>query len=118
MSGGSARWVRLEDASTMTGIVTARETRIDRVGSAAALAVQALKQPAMLVVPSGQHGHGFESSAFGIESAHGISAALPPGESDMAVTTGADSSSCAATSTYIRVRTRRRFTVPNIGSPG
>ena len=39
--------------------------------------MQELKQPAMVVVPSGQHGQGFESSAFAIESAHGISAALP-----------------------------------------
>jgi hypothetical protein len=68
----------------------------------------------MVVVPSGQQGHGFESSAFGIESAHGISAVLPLVEADIAATIGADSNSCAATSTYIRGRTRRRFTVPNI----
>lgn len=73
----------------------------------------------MLVVPSGQQGHGFESSRFGMESAQGISAvALVPTGDANAVATGADSSSCAATSTYIRGRTSRRFTVPNIGLQG
>ena len=86
------------------------------MGSVAALAVHALKQPAMVVVPAGQHGQGFESSAFGIESAHGISAVLSLVEADIAVTIGADSKSCAAASTYIRGRTRRRFTVLNICS--
>lgn len=90
-------------------------TWIDKVGGAATVAAHALRQAAMLAVPSGQHGHGFESSAFCIESAQGISAALPFVDGAMAVTIGADSSSCPATSTYIRERIRRRFTIPNIG---
>jgi hypothetical protein len=97
------------------GIVMTCETWIDKVGGVAAVAAHALRHAAMLTVPSGQHGHGFESSAFCIESAHGISAALPLVDRAMAVAIGADSSSCPATSTYIRERTRRRFTMPNIG---
>ena len=115
MSGGSARSAKLEDAGAITGIAAACETWIPNVGSGAAPAVQALKQPAMLVVPSGQHGQGFESSGAGIESAQGMSAALVPTADAIAVAIGADSNSCAATSTYIRGRTIRRFTVPNIG---
>lgn len=102
----------------MIGIAATSETWIDKLGGVAALAVQALKQPAMLVVPSGQQGQGFESSGFAIDSAQGILAVLVPSADAIAVTAGADSKSCAATSTYIRGRKRRRFTVPNICSQG
>ena len=74
MSGGSAQSAKLGDAGTMAGIAVALEARIDKVGGTAVTAVQALRQPATLVVPSGQQGHGFESSAFGMESAQGMSA--------------------------------------------
>jgi hypothetical protein len=50
-----------------------------------------------------------------MESAPGMSAALVPDDDVIAVAIGADSNSCAATSTYIRGRTSRRFTVANIG---
>ena len=116
MSGGSATSARVGDATTLTCAPATLETRIKIVGTVTALPAHALKQPAMLAVPSGQQGHGFESLGFGIESAQGISVALTPtvDPDARAVTTGADSSSCAATSTYIRGRMSRRFTVLNI----
>ena len=79
----------------MTGIVAMFEAKIDKVGSAATAAVQALRQAAMPFVPSGQHGQGFESSTIGMEAAHGISVALLVAEVVVAATTGADSKSCA-----------------------
>lgn len=72
----------------------------------------------MLDVPSGQQGQGFESSVCGIESAHGISAVPALAPLPMADAIGADRSACPATSTYIRVRIRRRFTRLNIGFLG
>jgi hypothetical protein len=62
-------------------------------------ATQALRQAAMLDVPSGQQGQGFESSDCGIESAHGISAAPTLAALPMADAIGADSSTCPATRT-------------------
>jgi hypothetical protein len=60
------------------------------------LAVQAARQVAMLVTPSGQQGHSPESAA-GMSPAQGIAAAVPANAA-MALTTGTDNNSCAATS--------------------
>jgi hypothetical protein len=74
------------------------------------LAVQAARQVAMLVMPSGQHGHSPESAA-GMSPAQGMVAAVSANAA-IALTTGTDNNSCAATSRQMR---GRRFTSANIG---
>src|SRR5690348_15481052 len=74
-SGGSARSATRADSNSRRGSVLRGAVPTRSVGSAATDAVQALRQAAMFKAPSGQQGQGFGSSARGIESAHGISAA-------------------------------------------
>lgn len=74
------------------------------------LAVQAARQVAMFVTPSGQQGHSPESAA-GMSPAQGMVAAVSANAA-MALTTGTDNSSCAAAS---RQMSGRRFTSANIG---
>lgn len=67
--------------------------------AAPTVAVQALKQAAKLLVPSGQHGQGLGSSAIGIVLAQGISVLEAAAASGIAVATWANATAWAANST-------------------
>ena len=98
--GGSERAARRAAENCRAGRAPCGEMSALNAGSAPAAAVQALRQAAMLELPSGQHGHGFESSDCGIDSAQGISAAAEPEWRWLVpATKGADSNACPATST-------------------
>jgi hypothetical protein len=77
-------------------------------------ALQALRQAATPSTPSGQHGQGSDSGAGGIMSAQGIPEDEEPVAAAIAEAMGADSRACPATSTYIRVRNKRRFIMRTI----
>jgi hypothetical protein len=80
------------------GTFASKPTNANWAGVGAAIPVHTLRHAAFPDVPSGQQGQESSCSAGGIESAHGISEALVA-DAGRAVTTGADSSSCAAIST-------------------
>jgi hypothetical protein len=73
--------------------------------------MQALRQLPAFSTPSGPQGHDSPSAAIGMDSAHGRLATFVPADRFVAATTtGADNTTCAATSTKINVRKRRDTT--------
>lgn len=110
MRGGSSAVPEIA-ATVDGGAMSAAAGEVKASGAVAlTLAVQAARQVAMFVTPSGQQGHSPESSA-GMSPAQGMVAAVSANAA-MALTTGTDNNSWAATS---RQRRGRRFTMANIG---
>ena len=97
MSGGSADIARGKTWSVGASDALAEICGNVKLATGAAVAIHELRHAAAPDSPSGQQGQGVESSAAGIESAHGISALDEP-PADIVATTGADMSTCPATS--------------------